>query len=149
MKTLLMTVLALTTTAAMAQEIAGTMILKGRAKGTASLSGQEINCELTFDKKKIRNLLGDEDRFGNPAYQALGKVRLESQPDEDGRDRLRLRYKNDVNFINLWTEAEGRIVRDNDYFAPTVKGAGLTIDSQGNVKTLTVPTGSGTVNCLF
>ncbi len=142
MKTTIIALLALSS--AYAHTIRGTAVLRGKAEGIAWVNGVQVECTVKLDKKKITNLL-DEDRFGNPAYQVVAEIALTSKD----RRALSLRERREVRFINMHTDAEGKIVRDEAYFAPTDRRWNFTIDASGRLTALFAPTPVGNVACRF
>lgn len=144
MKTTIIALLALSSVAAFANTIRGTAVLRGKAEGLAWVNGVQVECVVKLDKEKITNLM-DEDRFGNPAYQVVAEISLVSKD----RRALPLREKRDVRFINMHTDAEGKIVRDEAYFAPTDRRFNFTIDAGGRLSALFAPTAVGNVVCRF
>jgi hypothetical protein len=144
MKTTIIALLALSSVTALAHTIRGTAVLRGKAEGLAWVNGVQIECVVKLDKKKITNLL-DEDRYGNPAYQVEAEISLVSKD----RRALPLRERHEVRFINMHTDAEGKIVRDEAYFAPTDRRFNFTIDANGRFKVLYAPSAVGNVVCRF
>lgn len=164
MKTFIAALL-LTTFAAQANDIKGTMVLTGTAKSVTFVRGAEVRCSVKIDgkglfgkKSDVQNLL-EEDEFGNPAYKVYATVELKSKDKE----LLDLRFAEKITFTNL--HASG--VSDSLYVTMTPKApaptaarpnpvaprkgteARFTIDDMGNIKVLQVQTSVGVVNCSF
>jgi hypothetical protein len=144
MKTTLLIAFALTAQAAFAHTIKGQAVRRGKAATVTFVNGVEVACEVKFDRDKIKNLL-EEDRFGNPAYVVTASILTNSRD----RRALPLRETREIRFTNMHTDGGGKIVRDELYVAPTDPRARFTIDGSGNLRTITVPTSVGLVNCAF
>ena len=164
MKTLI-AALMLTTVAAQAHTIKGTMVRTGGLKTETFFRGAEVKCSVKIDGKGlfggrggVQNLL-KEDQFGNPAYKVHMEVELKSKD----RDIVDLKFKESITFTNLHStgvsdtlyktltpEAPAPTASRPNPIAPA-KGteAQFTIDDNGNITNLQVQTSVGAVNCNF
>lgn len=164
MKTLI-AALMLTTVAAQAHTIKGTLVRTGSLKTETMVRGAEVKCSVKIDGKGlfggrsgVQNLL-QEDEFGNPAYKVYMAIELKSKD----KDIVDLKFKETITFTNLHKSG----VSDTLYKtmtpvapAPTAsrpnpvapaKGteAQFTIDDNGNIVNLQVQTNVGPVSCTF
>jgi hypothetical protein len=126
MKKLLIVSLSLISIGAIANEIKGTLMLKGSLKTKIVVNGVKTVCKIKVEK--VKNLL-EEDSFGNPGYQAKVQISLDGN---DMERSIKVKYDKDLTVTNMHTEGDVRTVKDLDYFSPTDK-IKVTIDSEGRL----------------
>ena len=142
MKKLLIVSLSLISIGAMANEIKGTLMLKGSLKTKIVVNGVKTVCKIKVEK--IKNLL-EEDSSGNPGYQAKVQISLDGN---DMERSIKVKYDKDVTVTNMHTEGDIRTVKDFDYFSPTDK-IKVTIDSEGRLVSTSFLYQQKTILCNF
>lgn len=122
----LITLLALFSLEAYAQEIEGTLMLKGTLKTKIFVNSVKTTCKLKVEK--VRNLM-EEDKFGNPGYQARVQISLDGS---DFERNIKVKYDKELTIINMHEVDGVKIVKDFDYFneAEQVK---VVIDKAGRL----------------
>lgn len=142
MKKLTIAFLALMTSAAFAQEIQGTLMLKGSLKTKLTVNSVKTTCKLKVEK--VKNIL-EEDKFGNPGYQARIQISL------DGNDlerNIKVKLDKEMVVINMHTINGEKVVKDFDYFNEDEK-VKVLIDSEGRLVSTTFPYQTQTITCKF
>lgn len=142
MKTFFLSLFALASLSAMATEIQGTLMLKGTLKTKIVVNGVKTVCK--FKVEKVKNLL-EEDSFGNPGYQVKIQISLDGNDFERG---VKVKLDKELTVINLHTVAEGKQVKDLDYFS-TAEKVKVTIDSEGRLLSTSFPFQTQTITCNF
>lgn len=126
MKKQLIVILSLISIGAMAQEIKGTLMLKGSLKTKIVVNGIKTVCKIKVDK--VKNLL-EEDSFGNPGYQAKVQISLDGS---DLERNIKVKFDKDLTVTNMHTENNVRMVKDLHYFS-AAEEVKVTIDSEGRL----------------
>ncbi len=142
MKNLLLASLALISVGSFANEIQGTLMLKGSLKTKINVNSVSTVCKIKVDK--IKNYL-QEDDFGNPGYEAKAEISL------DGNDldrKIKVRFSKEFTIINFHTLNGTHLVKDFDYVNEKEKVA-VVIDEGGYIVSTTFPYGKQTINCKF
>lgn len=142
MKKLLIVSLSLISFGAMANEIKGTLMLKGSLKTKIVVNGVKTVCKIKVEK--IKNLL-EEDSSGNPGYQAKVQISLDGN---DMERSIKVKYDKDLTVTNMHTEGDVRTVKDLDYFSPTDK-IKVTIDAEGRLVSTSFLYQQKTILCNF
>lgn len=142
MKLLLLTLLTVLTVAAAAQEIKGTLMLKGTVKTKVIVNSVSSVCKLKV--MKVKNYLNEDD-FGNPAYEAQIQITLDGS---DSEKNIKIKLNKELPIVNVHTVQTMRVVKDLDYFNKPEKVT-VTIDEKGNLKSTTFPYQSQTITCNF
>lgn len=125
-----------------AQEIQGTLMLKGSLKTKITVNNVKSLCRLKIEK--IKNLM-DEDSMGNPGYQVRIKLNLDGS---DLEKNLKVKVDKDITVTNMHFEGNVRKVKDFDYLNTTEKVT-VKIDDEGRVLSTTFPFESQTITCKF
>jgi hypothetical protein len=142
MKKQLILVLALISLGAFANDIQGTLMLKGSLKTKVTVNGVPSVCRLKVEK--VKNLL-EEDSFGNPGYQARVKISLDGHDLE--RD-IKVKLDKDITVINLHLEKGLRRIKDLEYIS-SEENIKLNIDSEGRIVSTIFPYQQQTITCNF
>ena len=142
MKKQLIVLLSLISVGAFANEIQGTLMLKGSLKTKITVNGVASVCRLKVEK--VKNLL-EEDSFGNPGYQARVQISL------DGRDLerdIKVKLDKNITVINLHLEKGLRRIKDLEYIS-SEENIKLNIDSEGRIVSTIFPYQLQTITCNF
>ena len=142
MKKQLIVLLSLISVGAFANEIQGTLMLKGSLKTKITVNGVASVCRLKVEK--VKNLL-EEDSFGNPGYQARVQISL------DGRDLerdIKVKLDKNITVINLHLEKGLRRIKDLEYIS-SEENIKLNIDSEGIIVSTIFPYQLQTITCNF
>ena len=142
MKNQLILFLSLISAGAFANDIQGTLMLKGSLKTKITVNGVASVCRLKVEK--VKNLL-EEDSFGNPGYQARVQISL------DGRDLerdIKVKLDKDITVINLHLEKDLRRIKDLEYIS-SEENIKLNIDSEGRIVSTIFPYQLQTITCNF
>jgi len=142
MKKQLIVLLSLISVGAFANEIQGTLMLKGSLKTKITVNGVASVCRLKVEK--VKNLL-EEDSFGNPGYQARVKISLDGHDLE--RD-IKVKLDKDITVINLHLEKDLRRIKDLEYIS-TEENIKVNIDTEGRIVSTTFPYQQQTITCNF
>jgi hypothetical protein len=142
MKTQLSLLLCFFSLSAGANEIQGTLMLKGSLKTKIVVNGVKTVCKIKVDK--VKNLL-EEDNFGNPGYQAKVQISLDGN---DMERSIKVKYDKDLVLTNMHVENNIRKVKDFDYFSEIDK-VKVTIDTEGRLKSTSFLYQQKTVQCNF
>jgi hypothetical protein len=142
MKKQLIIFLSLISVGAMANEIQGTLMLKGSLKTNIMVNGVKTVCKLKVEK--VKNLL-EEDSFGNPGYSARVQISLDGRDIERG---IKVKLDKDLTVTNLHLEKNLRLVKDFDYFS-AAENVKVTIDEEGRILTTSFPFQQQTIQCKF
>lgn len=141
MKKIIFGLLAMTALSANAHVIEGTLVLKGAIKTKIVVNTLKTTCKVKVEK--VKNLLV-EDSFGNPAYDIRVNMSLDGS---DFERNLSVKFDKEYRMNNLFTVGNGTEVRDFEYYSP--EGATLNIDKEGRIKSASMPTQYGKINCAF
>ena len=125
-----------------AQEIQGTLMLKGSLKTKITVNNVKSVCRLKIEK--VRNLM-QEDSMGNPGYQARIKLNLDGN---DIEKNIKVKVDKDIIVTNMHFEGNLRKVKDFDYLNTTEKVT-VKIDEEGRILSTTFPYQSQTITCKF
>ena len=142
MKNQLILFLSLISAGAFANDIQGTLMLKGSLKTKITVNGVASVCRLKVEK--VKNLL-EEDSFGNPGYQARVQISL------DGRDLerdIKVKLDKNITVINLHLEKGLRRIKDLEYIS-SEENIKLNIDSEGRIVSTIFPYQLQTITCNF
>jgi hypothetical protein len=142
MKKQLIVLLSLISVGAFANEIQGTLMLKGSLKTKIMVNGVSSVCRLKVEK--VKNLL-EEDNFGNPGYQARVKISLDGHDLE--RD-IKVKLDKDITVINLHLEKDLRRIKDLEYIS-SEENIKVNIDTEGRIVSTTFPYQQQTITCNF
>jgi hypothetical protein len=142
MKKQLILFLSLISVGALANEIQGTLMLKGSLKTNIMVNGVKTVCKLKVEK--VKNLL-EEDSFGNPGYQARVQISLDGRDIERG---IKVKLDKDLMVTNLHLEKNLRQVKDFDYFS-SAENVKVTIDEEGRIVSTSFPFQQQTIQCNF
>lgn len=142
MKTLFVTLLALTAISASAHDIEGTLMLKGALKTKIMVNGIKTTCKLKIEK--VKNLT-EEDSFGNPGYQVNAEISLDGSDFEHG---IKVKLDKNVTLTNLHTEGPVRKVKDLEYFSSADK-VSVLIDKEGRLLSTSFPYANQMLTCKF
>jgi hypothetical protein len=140
MKTLIL-LLSILSPSIFAQEIQGTLVLKGILKTKIRVFNVETLCRVKVDK--VKNFL-EEDSYGNPGYQVLIKVTLDGRDSKRG---LEVKFDKTFNMVNMHRTAQGTQVKDLEYFSQD--GALLMIKEDGRMARIQFPYQGSTITCNF
>ncbi|MBY0516748.1 MAG: hypothetical protein K2P81_07565 [Bacteriovoracaceae bacterium] len=136
-------ILAFTPVLCFANEIQGTMMLKGTAKTKIIINGIEAKCSVKVDE--VKNTM-TEDSFGNPAYRVWTKIEVSGS----NSDRtVKIDQSNSVRFTNLHKTAEGTQVDDFKYVSEDNSRSTLMINEKGRITSAEFPVGAKLVRCNF
>ena len=138
----LIAILALISLGAHAQEIQGTLMLKGALKTKIVVNSVKTTCKLKVEK--VRNLL-EEDQFGNPGYQARVQISLDGS---DFERNIKVKHDKELTVINMHTVDGLKTVKDFDYFNEAEK-VKVVIDDGGRLVSTTFPYQSQSITCKF
>lgn len=142
MKTIIIALITLASVTALANEIKGTLMLKGSLKTKIMVSGIKTVCKLKVEE--VKNLL-EEDAFGNPGYQVLINISLSGSDFESGR---KVKMDKEFRITNMHTVNGVRMVKDLDYFS-ALERVSVKIDEQGRLVHTTFPYGHDSLRCEF
>ncbi len=142
MKNQLILFLSLISAGAFANEIQGTLMLKGSLKTKITVNGVSSVCRLKVEK--VKNLL-EEDSFGNPGYQARVKISLDGH---DLKRDIKVKLDKDITVINLHLEKGLRRIKDLEYIS-SEENIKLNIDSEGRIISTIFPYQQQTITCNF
>lgn len=142
MKKQLILFLSLISVGAVANEIQGTLMLKGSLKTNIMVNGVKTVCK--FKVEKVKNLL-EEDSFGNPGYSARVQISLDGRDIERG---IKVKLDKDLTVTNLHLEKNLRQVKDFEYVS-TADNVKVTIDEEGRIVSTSFPFQQQTIQCNF
>lgn len=142
MKTSLLTIISLFSLSVFAQEIQGTLMLKGSLKTKITVNNVNTTCKVKV--KKVRNIL-EEDAYGNPGYRARIQLSLSGN---DYERQIKVKFDKEVDVINMHDENGTKIVKDFDYFSSEDK-IYVSIDGKGRLKQARFPYQGQTITCKF
>ena len=126
-------------TAAFAKPIQGTLVLKGTLKDKIKVLNEKTICQVKVEK--VRNVLDQEDSFGNPAYQVRIDIEL------NGNEKIK--YDREVLFINIHQTGTTTQVDDYNYFVKGESTTTMTIDEEGHIKIVAFVAQNQNIVCNF
>ena len=138
MKFLLLATLAFSSTV-FAKPIQGTLVLKGAVKTKVNVLNEKTICRVKVEK--VKNVMDEEDSFGNPAYQIRTQIEL------NGNEKIK--YNREVIFTNLHKTGATSQVEDFKFFVKAEPTTTMTIDQEGQLKTVTFLAQNQNVVCNF
>jgi hypothetical protein len=138
MKFLLLASLVLCSSA-FARPIQGTLVLKGALKSKIMVFGEKTTCRVKIEK--VKNIVDEEDSFGNPAYQIRTQIEL------NGNEKIT--YDREVMFINLFKTGTTSQVEDLKYFVKGESATTMTVDGEGHIKQVTFIAQNQNIVCNF
>lgn len=138
MKFLLLATLALSSTA-FAKPIQGTLVLKGAVKTKIKVFNEKTICKVKIEK--VRNIMDEEDSFGNPGYQIRTQIEL--------NENEKIKYDREVMFINMHKSGATSQVDDFKYFVKAEPTTTMLVDEEGNLKTVTFVAQNQNIVCNF
>jgi hypothetical protein len=138
MKFLLLASLVLCSSA-FARPIQGTLVLKGTLKTKIKVFNEKTTCKVKIEK--VKNLLEQEDSFGNPAYQIRTQIGL------DGNEKIK--YDREVVFINIFQTGTTSQVEDLKYFVKGEAATTMSVDEEGHIKQVTFVAQNQNIVCNF
>jgi len=142
MKNLLIVLLSLFSFCVIANEVEGTLMLKGSLKTKITVNGVNSACKLKIDK--VKNTL-EEDDFGNPGYQVMIEIELDGRDIDRG---IKIKLDKKLTVINMFTENGAQRVKDLDYFSAQEKVT-VQIDREGRLVSTSFPYAQQIVKCNF
>ncbi len=138
MKFLLLASLVLCSSA-FARPIQGTLVLKGTLKTKIKVLNEKTTCKVKIEK--VKNLLDQEDSFGNPAYQIRTQIELV------GNEKMK--YDREVVFINIFQTGTTSQVEDLKYFVKGEPATTMAADEDGHIKQVTFVAQNQNIICNF
>jgi len=126
-----------------AHEIQGTLVKEGKYKSSTVISGTTVQCN--FQVKYVRNILDDQDDFGNPGYRVRTLLTVSGSNKELG---TKIKHTDDITFINIFSEGSKKIVKDEEYFA-VKEQATLKINNKGLPVRVSFPFENKFYSCHF
>ena len=124
---------------AFARPIQGTLVLKGTLKTKIKVFNEKTTCKVKIEK--VKNLLDQEDSFGNPAYQIRTRIELV------GNEKIK--YDREVVFINIFQTGTTSQVEDLKYFVKGEPATTMGVDEEGHIKQVTFVTQNQNIVCSF
>jgi hypothetical protein len=124
---------------AFARPIQGTLVFKGAVKSKVTVLNEKTTCRVKIDK--VKNLLDEEDSFGNPAYLIRAQLEL------NGNEKIKFDRK--VVFTNLFKTGTTSQVEDFKYFVVDEPTTTMTVDVEGRIKQVTFIAQKQNIVCNF
>ena len=124
---------------AFARPIQGTLVFKGAVKSKIKVFNEKTTCRVKVEK--VKNILEEEDSFGNPAYQ------IRTQLELNGNEKIK--YDREVVFINLHKTGTTSQVEDLKYFVKGEPTTTMTVDEEGRIKQVTFIASNQNIVCNF
>ena len=124
---------------AFARPIQGTLVFKGAVKSKIKVFNEKTTCRVKVEK--VKNILEEEDSFGNPAYQ------IRTQLELNGNEKIK--FDREVVFINLHKTGTTSQVEDLKYFVKGEPSTTMTVDEEGRIKQVTFVASKQNIVCNF